>query len=182
MAALLGPIKEFNDKARKNKEKLYKPRMVFTLGNHENRINRAVENDAKIEGVLSIDDLCYEKFGWEVYPFLDVVLIDGVAYSHYFTSGLLGRPVTTANACLAKKHMSCIQGHQQGLQIATGYKADGNALTCVIAGSCYEHNEDYLGPQGNNHWRGILMLHEVQDGHFDLMSVSLKFLKEKYGS
>ena len=182
MNALLGPIKEFNDKARKNKEKLYKPRMVLTLGNHENRINRAVENDAKLEGVLSIDDLCYEKFGWEVFPFLDVVLIDGVAYSHYFTSGLLGRPVTTANACLAKKHMSCIQGHQQGLQIATGYKADGNALTCVIAGSCYEHNEDYLGPQGNNHWRGILMLHEVQDGHFDLMSVSLKFLKEKYGS
>lgn len=180
MDTLLRPLKEFNSRAKKNKEKQYKPRMVLTLGNHEHRINRAVENDAKLDGVLSVDDLKYKEFGWDVHPFLDVVIIDGIAYSHYFTTGLLGRPVTTASACLAKKHMSCIQGHQQGLQIHTGYKADGNSLTCVIAGSCYEHNEDYLGPQGNNHWRGCLFLHEVRDGQFDLMNVSLKFLKDKY--
>ncbi len=180
MRVLLEPIKLFNERAKKNKEKQYKPRMVLTLGNHEHRINRAVENDAKLDGVLSIDDLQYKEFGWEVYPFLDVVVIDGIAYSHYFTSGLLGRPVATAQTCLSKKHMSCIQGHQQGLQIATGYRADGAAITCVIAGSCYEHNEDYLGPQGNNHWRGALMLHEVDNGSFDLMNISLKWLKNKY--
>lgn len=180
MQTLLEPIKLFNERAKKNKEKLYRPRMVLTLGNHEDRINRAVNNDAKLDGVLSIDDLEYEKFGWEVHPFLDVVIIDGVAYSHYFTSGLLGRPVTTASACLAKKHMSCIQGHQQGLQIHTGYRADGAAITCIIAGSCYEHNEDYLGPQGNNHWRGALMLHDVDNGEFDLMNIKLDWLKKKY--
>lgn len=180
MQVLLEPIKLFNERAKKNKEKQYKPRMVMCLGNHEHRINRAVENDAKLDGVLSVDDLQYKESGWEVYPFLDVVIVDGVAYSHYFTSGLLGRPVTTAQACLSKKHQSCIQGHQQGLQIATGYRADGSAITCVIAGSCYEHSEDYLGPQGNNHWRGCLMLHEVNNGQFDLMNISLKWLKNKY--
>lgn len=180
MGVLLEPIKLFNSKARANGKKQYKPRMVLTLGNHEHRINRAVENDAKLDGVLSVEDLKYKEFGWEVHPFLDVIIVDGIAYSHYFTSGLLGRPVASATACINKKHMSCIQGHQQGLQIATAYKADGNAITCVIAGSCYEHHEDYLGPQGNNHWRGLLMLHEVKDGQFDLMSVSLKYLKDKY--
>jgi hypothetical protein len=180
MQALLEPIKLFNEKARKNKEKLYKPRMVLTLGNHEARITRAVNDDPKLDGVLSINDLQYSEFGWEVYPFLDVVIVDGIAYSHYFTSGLLGRPVTTASACLAKKHMSCIQGHQQGLQIHTGYRADGAAITCIIAGSCYEHAEDYLGPQGNNHWRGALMLHDVNNGEFDLMNIKLDWLKKKY--
>lgn len=182
MAALLAPLHEHNERAKKNKEKQYKPRMVFTMGNHEDRINRAVNNDPKLDGVLSIDDLKYAEAGWEVHNFLDVVIIDGIAYSHYFTSGLLGRPVTTANACLNKKHMSCIQGHQQGLQIAMSNKADHTALTCVIAGSCYEHNEDYLGPQGNSHWRGLLMLHEVDNGSFDLMTVTLKYLKKKYGT
>lgn len=180
MAVLLEPIKQFNERAKRNKEKQYKPRMVFTIGNHEHRINRAVENDSKLDGVLSIDDLQYKEFGWEVYPFLDVVIVDGIAYSHYFTSGLLGRPVSTASACLSKKHMSCIQGHQQGLQIATGYRADGAAITCIIAGSCYEHDEDYLGPQGNNHWRGCLMLHDVNEGQFDLMNIKLDWLKKKY--
>ncbi len=180
MEAFLTPLYEFNNRAKKNKEKQYKPRMVLTLGNHEERINRAVNNDAKLEGVLSISDLGYEGFGWEVIPFLDVAVIDGVAYSHYFTSGLLGRPVTTAAACLSKKHMSCVQGHQQGLQIATGYKADGGLITSIIAGSCYEHNEDYMSSQGNRHWRGFLMLHDVHDGEFDLMPVSLKYINQRY--
>lgn len=180
MDALFEPINEYNANQRKTKHKTYTPELHLTLGNHENRINRAVELDAKLEGILRVDDLAYVGYGWTVYPFLDVVIIDGIAYSHYFTSGLLGRPVTTAQACLNKKHMSCIQGHQQGLQIATGHKADGTQLAAIIAGSCYEHNEDYLGPQGNNHWRGILVLHEVNNGQFDLMPVSLKYLKEKY--
>lgn len=181
MQALLGPIKEFNKQAKLNKQKQYKPRMVLTLGNHEDRITRAVNSDAKLEGVLSLNDLEYEK-DWEVFPYLEVVVIDGIAYSHYFTSGALGRPCSSAATMLAKKHQSCIAGHQQGLQIAMGNRADGSPITAIIAGSCYEHDEDYLGPQGNKHWRGILMLHEVQDGMFDLMPVSLKYLKTKYGS
>lgn len=76
--------------------------------------------------------------------------------------------------------MSCVAGHQQGLQIHTGSRADGKRLTSVIAGSCYEHDEAYMGPQGNRHYRGILMLHDVNDGEFDLMPVSLKYLNRKY--
>jgi len=182
MQALLAPLWDFNAKAKKNKEKQYHPELIMTLGNHENRINRAVNDDAKLEGVLSVDALGYEGYGWNVHPFLDVVVVDGIAYSHYFTSGLLGRPVTTAAACLSKKHMSCVQGHQQGLQIASTYRADGARLTSIIAGSCYEHNEDYMSSQGNKHWRGFLMLHDVNDGEFDLMNVSLDFIQKRYAN
>lgn len=181
MKALLAPLEDHNDKCRKNKEKLYKPRMVLTLGNHENRINRAVENDSKLDGVLSVEDLQYKQFGWEVFPFLEVVVVDGIAYSHYFVTGVAGRPASTAMAQIRKTNMSCVAGHQQGLQIATASRADGIRLTSIIAGSCYEHDEDYLGPQGNKHWRGLLMLHEVDGtGGFDLMPVSLRYITEKY--
>jgi len=180
MTTLLSPLWEFNHKAKRNKEKQYHPKMVMLLGNHENRINRAVNDDPKLEGVLSVDALGYLGYGWEVIPFLDVHIEDGVAYSHYFTTGLMGRPVTTAGACLSKKHMSCIQGHQQGLQIASTYRADGKRLTSIIAGSCYEHEEDYMSSQGNKHWRGFLVLHDVNDGEFDFMNVSLDFINKKY--
>lgn len=181
MKTLLTPLWDFNARAKKNKEKQYKPRMVLTLGNHEERILRAVNDDPKLEGVLSIDDLKYESFGWDVHPFTEVVVIDGVAYSHYFTTGVAGRPATTASALLSKKHMSCIAGHQQGRQIASAFRADGTPITCIIAGSCYEHNEDYMGPQGNKHWRGIVVLHEVDNGSFDEMFCSLQWVKSKYG-
>lgn len=179
MAALLTPIVEYNQMRRRNGKKQYRPRMVLTLGNHENRINRAVNNDPKLEGVLSVDDLWYKRFGWEVYDFLDVVVIDGVAYSHYFVTGVAGRAASTAAAQFRKTNMSCIAGHQQGLQIHTGGRADGARLTSIIAGSCYEHDEDYLGKQGNKHWRGCLMLHEVNNGQFDLMPVSLDYIRNR---
>lgn len=180
MATLLAPINNFNKQAKANKQKQYKPHKVMLLGNHEHRITKVVNNDAKLEGVLKLEDLGYEESGWEVFPFLEVVVLDGVAYSHYFTTGVLGRPCTSAAAQLTKKHMSCIAGHQQGLQIATGYRADGTRLTSIIAGSCYEHDEDYLGPQGNKHWRGVIVLHNVNNGAFDLMPVPLDYLKAKY--
>jgi hypothetical protein len=179
MQTFLNPLRVYNYNARKNGKKQYKPELHLTLGNHENRINRAVNDDPKLDGVLSIGDLGYEDFGWRVYPFLEVLVLDGVAYSHYFTSGLLGRPCVSAAACLNKKHMSCVQGHQQGLQIATGYTADGKMLQSIIAGSCYEHNEDYMGPQQNRHWRGAIMLHDVNEGEFDIMPISLKYFNNR---
>ena len=180
MEQLLSPLAEFNIKAKKNKEKLYKPRMVLTCGNHESRINRAVNDDPKLEGMLSIDDLRYKEFGWEVYDFLDVVVIDGVAYSHYFTSGTMGRPVTSASALLSKKHMSAVMGHVQQRQIAYANTADGRQITGIFAGVCNEHDEKYLGQQGNSFWRGFWVLHEVNNGSFDEMPVSLSYLNRKY--
>ena len=181
MTRLLMPLELFNQKAIKNKEKQYHPELHLTLGNHENRINRAVDNDPKLEGMLGVSDLRYEYFGWKVYDFLDVAVLDGVAYSHYFVTGVAGRPASTAAAQFRKTNMSCVSGHQQGLQVHTGGRADGKRLTSIIAGSCYEHDEDYLGPQGNKHFRGFLVLHDVNDGEFDLMNVSLKYLNQKYG-
>lgn len=181
MEALLSPLKDYNAKATKNHDKRYNPRLVLTLGNHEDRINRAVNGDAKLDGTIGISDLKYAEAGWDVVPFLQPVVIDGVAYCHYFVTGVAGRPCSSSAVQLTKKHMSCVAGHQQGLQISTGHRADGKRLTSIIAGSCYEHDEDYMGPQGNKHWRGVLMLHEVQDGEFDAMTVSLKYLEKKYG-
>lgn len=178
MDALLEPMYRYNKRAVKNKQKQYKPRMVLTLGNHEARIDRAVNEDRKLDGLISVDDLPYQD--WDVHKFLDVVVIDGVAYSHYFVSGCMGRPITSAQALLTKKHMSCFAGHQQGRMIAYGHKADGSEITAIICGSFYEHEEAYLGAQGNKHWRGFYVLHDVRDGAFDEMAVSIKFLKERY--
>lgn len=178
MAALVAPIHMYNRRAAAYHKPRYRPEMHFLMGNHENRINRAVNNDAKLEGTIGVED-CYLD-DWNVHDFLEVVIIGGVAFSHYFVTGIAGRPAATANAQLNKKHMSCIAGHQQGLQIATAHRGDGQRLTSIIAGSCYEHDEDYLGAQGNKHWRGMLMLHEVNDGQFDLMPVSLDYINKKY--
>ena len=182
MDTLLKPINDYNQAMKKSKKAPYKPRMVLTLGNHCNRINRAVDEDPMLDGTISIDDLKYKEYGWEVYPFLEPVVIEGVAFCHYFTSGVLGRPVGTAQMLLNKKHMSCVAGHQQGRNIAYGVRADGTEMCGIIVGSAYDHSESYLNHQTNNHWRGVYVLHDVRDGAFDELPLSLSYLRKRYGN
>ncbi len=162
------------------KEAGYNPQMVMTLGNHEDRITRAVNRDPKLEGLMSLADLNYESYGWQVIPFLQPVTIQGVAFCHYFPSGVMGRPVCAAKQILTKLHMSAFAGHQQGRDIAYAKRADGKDLTAIISGSFYQHAEDYMSPFTNNHWRGMFMLHEVLDGSFDEMAVSIGYLNRRF--
>jgi hypothetical protein len=159
----------------------YKPRKVFTMGNHEDHITRKTQEDPTLAGLISEADLCLEEYGWEVYPFLQPVGIAGVAFCHYFPSGVMGRPVTTASELLRKLHMSAVAGHQQGREIAYGRRADGSQMTAIISGSFYQHDMEYLSPFTNAHWRGMWMFHEMRDGQFDEMAVSINFLKRKFG-
>lgn len=155
-----------------------KAKKIMLIGNHEERILRAVNNQPELEGMISYADLPYQ--GWDVKEFLEVVSINGVAFSHYFVSGAMGRPVGTAQRLIATQHQSCVAGHQQGRQISTAFNAMGNSITGIIAGSCYEHDEEYMGRQANKHWRGLVMLHEVKNGCFDEMFVSLPYIKKRF--
>ncbi len=159
----------------------WKPTFDITLGNHENRINRAVNADATLEGVISVDDLGFEEFGFRVHEFLKVIVREGVAYSHYFTSGSKGMPVTSARALAMKKHMSCVMGHTQATEIDVSQKrGDGKRITGLFAGGFYQHEEDYLGHQGNEMKHQCWMLYNVKDGEFDLHCLPLSYLKERY--
>ncbi len=170
MEKLLTPIR---------KAKGYSPRLVLTLGNHEDRITREAEANPKFEGKISVEDLGYKEAGWEVHPFLKIVKIDGFEYVHYFTSGVMGRPVSSAAAILRERHCSGVMGHVQVCDVAF-HKKSGHVA--IISGCCYTHEEKYLGPQmsGNAQRRQIVMLHEVRNGTADPMFVSLAFLKANY--
>jgi len=180
MEVFLEPIREEQKRLISNKKKQWNPRLVFTLGNHEQRIERAIESDAKLEGLISYDDLKLNELGFEVYDFLEVVVIDGICYSHYFTSGIMGRPVANAKRLLATQFQSCVMGHVQDRDIAYGRRADGHNMLGLFAGIYYQHDEDYLTPQTNGSWRGIWMLNEVVGGNCDELPVSIKYLRNKY--
>lgn len=155
----------------------YNPRMEFLLGNHEYRLQRAIDSDAKLEGTLSIDNLGVADYGWTVNPFLEVVEVGGCEFSHYFTSGVMGRPVSSAAVLLRERARSAVQGHVQRFDVAVHQKTGQIAM---FAGICYTHTEEYLTPQGNSCRQQIVVMHELRDGVFDPMFVSLDYLSRRY--
>jgi len=174
------PLVDYNKQRAKAHRVLWKPERNILLGNHENRIEKATSRTAKLEGVLSVDDLNYEECGWTVHPFLKPVNIDGIHYAHYFYNPMTGIPYGgMIESRLKTIGTSFTMGHQQTLLYGMRY-VNGIAQHGLVAGACYIHNEDYKGYQGNAHWRGIIIKHEVRDGSYDPMFVSLNYLCKRY--
>lgn len=171
MDELMGPI---------HAEPGYDPEKVFTMGNHDDYINRAILMDPKWEGTISTADLGYEQHGWKLVPYRQPVVIGGVAFCHYFPSGVRDQPITTARALLTKMHISSVAGHQQGRDVAYARRGDGKQMMGIITGSFYQHDMNYLSPFSNKHWRGMLFMHEVKDGEFDEMWLSINYLLRKH--
>lgn len=178
---LNAPLDQHNATKRRHKGKQYLPRRVITLGNHEQRIVTAVEQDAKLEGTIGLHDLNYADHGWEVIPFLRSIEIDGLFYCHYFANPMTGKPYGGMPETMLKNiGYSFVMGHQQVKKMAEVWLGNGEVRRAMICGSCYLHSEEYKGPQGNNHFRGIMVLNEVRDGNYDLMEVSLDYLARHY--
>ena len=175
--------KAMNDLMRPIKaERGYSPELHLTLGNHENRVNVACENNAELDGFLTLENLNYKDHGWKVYPFLDIAVIDGVHYSHFFANPMSGRPYGGANITtrLNTIGFSFSMGHQQCHMHGSKNLNNGKVLRGLVSGSFYLHDEDYRGIQGNTHFRGLTIKHEVMDGNYDIMEVSVDYLCRRY--
>ena len=165
------------------KHKNYNPRKIFCLGNHEHRLDRYIDDNPELIGTLGTDLLPFEKYGWEVHPFLKPVEVNGIFFVHYLANPMNGRPYSgTASSILKTVGRSFVVGHKQCLDIAIRPTIDGKQQVGIINGACYPFDEKYKGFQGNNHFRGVTVLTEVRDG-FGLPSfISLQHLKQLYYS
>ena len=70
MDRFMEPIHHEIGRLKRGKRRAWNPRLVYTMGNHENRINRAVDADAQLEDLISTDDFNLADHGFEVVPFL----------------------------------------------------------------------------------------------------------------
>lgn len=177
----------FEKNLRRYAPRGYRPRKVVTLGNHENRIQTAIDDNAQLEGKLSMNDLAFKEFGWEVVPFLTPIRIHGIVYCHFFPIGPKGRVTNakhgapSAEAQCRRMMATCTAGHRQGLDCAIVH-TPGATYRGMIAGSFYRHTEPYLSPMGQNVWHGVLIKHDidVKTGFYNLMEVDMRFLERRF--
>lgn len=174
--------------------KSYKPDLHILEGNHDGcencegtRLYRYVQDKSEARGSWK-PMAPFRKAGWKVHHFQHPVVLDGVYYSHLFPKSSTGNVTArskaygASNARLqAKANMvSCTAGHKPGFDFAV-VPATGRIIHSLIAGSFYNHDEHYKGPQGNDYWRGCIMKYEVRHGAYNLSMVSMNHLRKNYG-
>ena len=162
-----------------------RPQFFMLEGNHEYRIKRAIEaNASQLENIISLDDLQYKEFGWEVVEYNGstpgILHLDGIAYAHFFTSGVMGRPIGgehPAYQLLSKQYQSCTAGHIHTADYAIRTNADGRNIHGLIAGCAIDYFASWAG-EANRLWRPcVVVKRDVDKGDYDLQFVSLSALK-----
>lgn len=162
------------------------PKLIFLHGNHSMavRLPRFIEDNPHLEGLIEDTTTGFlENHGWEVYPFLEVVNINGIRFSHYIQNphSLKGSPLSgQIDTMLKNAGFSFVMGHQQTFKMGKHFLSDGTQRLGIVAGAFYVHDENYMSVQGNEHWRGCIMLNEMKDGSANICEVSLEYLLNNY--
>lgn len=180
-----GPIIKYNNTRSKHKKKHYTPLIIRTLGNHEQRIAKVPERQSELEGTIGIEDVSSRLNGpldIRTYPFLHRAIVDGVCYSHYFVSGIMGKPIGSAHLLLSKHYHSCTAGHAHSRDWAEGVRADGVRMRGLISGSYLDpdHDSHYADSQSQGlWWSGLHIKNQVNDGNYDLDEWSIDRIKRQ---
>lgn len=172
---------------KKLKKKL--PLRVYCVGNHDYRIERALDKSPELQGAMSMKDLQLDHFYDEVVPYEGygspgLIEVDGIGYAHYVISGVSGKPLSAQHLgfqLLQKRHKSTTVGHQHVMSydsqpLAQDKFIHGLALPCMT-----DYPVDWAG-MINGLWnRGVIIKRNVEDGDYDMEYISLKRLKKEYG-
>jgi hypothetical protein len=179
-----GPFNKYNEQRRNNKKaKLPDPRKIITLGNHEHRITRAINQHPEQEGILSLEQLRLQDFDYEVYPFKQPVCIEGIWFNHYWPSGVKGDPISGFNVAsniLLKNSVSSVCGHSHLFDMAIRARPDGSKLIGLNAG-CYLEETTFEDATDQLWTSCVCILHDVHDGVFDLELIGIERIRALYG-
>jgi 3',5'-cyclic AMP phosphodiesterase CpdA len=171
----------------RRKKKL--PRRVFIIGNHEQRIDRALDLSPELVGTIGYKDLALEDWYDTVVPYSGntpgVIKVDGISYAHYFVSGSMGKPISSqhpGHAIVAKRHISSTCGHSHLLNHYVGNDGDGKRIHGLVAGVYQDFDSEWAGDVNKLWWRGVVVKRNVEDGDYNPQFISIEALKREYSN
>lgn len=164
------------------------PYGVVLEGNHEHRVERALDLSPELTGTIGFQDFEFDAYYNTVVRYEGgtpgIIAIDGINYAHYFVTGVQGRPSSglyPAAHLNNKQSASCIQGHTHTLDYSVSTDVSGKKIMSIVAGCGFDYESDWAGNANRFYWRGVIILHNVENGVFDPEFVSMERLRKAYG-
>ena len=158
-------------------------RKVMLLGNHEDRIDRIVDETPELDGTISTKDLKFKEFGWEVIAYQEPVAIDGVHYCHNYPTGIMGKPISgdnIARSLLLKNKVSSTVGHCHLFDYSMCTIPSGRKVLGLSAGCYLHHKEDYARNTQRLWWSGLIVKRNVRQGEYDIETIEYNTVKRRY--
>jgi hypothetical protein len=168
-----------------------RPFRIGMEGNHENRIKKAIAHDPRLEGQkygVSFSHLQTDYWFDEYHAYKHsapaIATYDGVSYAHYFGAGNYGNAMSGlhhAYALLQKRNSSSVCGHSHKRSLYFKDDAFPNPIVGMVVGCWKGAEEAWAGQSNNDWWKGVVIMRDIQNGHFDPEFVSMDRIKKAYG-
>ena len=165
------------------------PHRIYIHGNHDERVGRAIELTPELEGTISYNDFQLDKYYDEIVEYTGkqtpgVYQVDGITYSHFFVSGVMGRPIGgehPAYSLLTKQYISCTAAHIHTMDFCVRTDPHGRRLMTAVAGCYIDYKTPWAGEAQKLWWSGVLLKHDVNNGQYDPQFISMARLEKAYG-
>lgn len=181
MNELHAPVEQYNKTIARKKKKKYQPDLIYCEGNHECRIPKACNKDPKLIGTISLADLRLQERGWQYYPLTVPAEVYGIAFAHYFTSGIMGKPISGihhARSLVAKTYTNTVVGHSHTRDFWEDTDVYGNKVMGLVAGCYFEHELCYTKEEDRN-WSGLILL-SVSETEVNPEFIPMERIKKDY--
>jgi hypothetical protein len=173
------------DTVKESKKRL--PFRVFLHGNHEYRIERAIQHSSELDGTIGYKDLQINDFYDEEVEYNGTTPglynLEGVSFAHFAVTGVSGRAISgehLAYTLLAKHHGSVVVGHNHTFDYCIRHDINGKPMMGLCAGVFQDYIAEWAGECNKMWWRGLVELNNFGDGKYDVNAVSMEALKNEY--
>ena len=159
-------------------------RKIMLLGNHEDRIDRVIDETPELDGTISTEDLDFKKYGWEVIPYQQPLAVNGVYYCHNYPTGIMGKPISgdsIARSLLLKNKVSSTVGHCHIFDYSMCTVPSGKKVMGLSVGCYLHHQEEYARSTQRMWWSGLVVKRNVHQGEYDLETVQYNTVRRRYG-
>ena len=142
---IFAPVKRIQSRQRRAKKKVYKPTIVFCLGNHDSYVSDALTPMLKGLGAIVVQHR-------------DYIVLENIMFSHTIDKGISGQACVTSSEILQTTMMRSISGHSHVRSITEQRDSKGWKYFAIKLPCCTLNHPDWT-IQGSNKWdRGYLCL------------------------
>jgi hypothetical protein len=186
LALSLEPMFALQAKQRKNKERLYKPRLVYCIGNHEDRLSRYLEKHPQLVGQLDVaEDLGLREFDFtDVVPYRSYLEIEGVQFTHAVMHGSAqpygGKYAVMRSLEASAKSVVFAHLHRKEA-INLKRHGDNTLIQGLSCGAFLDEIPEYARGGLTPWWLGTILLQHTEYGRFDVAAeYSMERLRHEY--
>jgi len=184
--ALEQPVRNLNAVNKRNKKKLYTPHKIWHEGNHEDRLNKYVEDRPELIGSLVLARaIGVYNYGWDLIPYKEYSKVGNILFTHIPINGA-NQPISGKYLCdkaISMHETNIVFGHNHRLELSTESRHGRDTRLFALSVGCFIDGIPAYARGGKTHkswWRGVVMLYHEED-ETDIKTISLKRLRRNFG-